>query len=469
MKVWINKCTDDYDCDNNSKVIVFNLNNKNNKSNIKTDMENLWRRFGVAAIPDINEDLLIIALSVFAIDKRITRTIFKDSWSREIEVSIPVLEINKWNAVKINLENTLGFLSGDVWKINFRETKEKFRGNKLSKYNIIKDKNFNCVSLFSGGLDSFSGAVKLLDKGNNVCFVGFKEYGHLEKRQREIFNILNTNYKELNKELLLFNGTPYAPFLNNNKNDVYNEGIESTSRSRSFLFIAGALAAAAIIGGNIPVYIPENGFIGLNVSLTMSRKGTCSTRTTHPYFLRELNKILIMLGIENKIKNFYAFKTKGEIVEELQDKEAFKQGAKLTISCSHPCLSRYDKLPPPLNCGYCYPCLIRRASMNKIKNYDEDYNVKYTISKVFIDEFNKIEGRSSDLKALLWSLNRYLSLKSVDKVKKLVMKTGNLNIDELDKLTKVYIDSMEEIKEMMINESRKENEQLLQYIGIEND
>ncbi|MHC1682898.1 MAG: Qat anti-phage system QueC-like protein QatC [Clostridiaceae bacterium] len=469
MEIWINKCKDDYNYDDKSDKVVFNLNNKNNKSNVKTDLEKLWRRFGVATIPNINEDLIIIALSIFAIDKRIPRKIFNDSWTRELEISIPVLEIDRWLKVKRDLEKTLGFLSGDIWRINFRKTDEKFRGNKINKYNVIKDSKFDCISLFSGGLDSFSGAVKLLEEGQSVCFVGFKEYGLLEKRQRDIYGVLDANYSTLNKEMILFNGTPYAPLVNNNKDVVYNKGIESSSRSRSFLFIAGALAVAAIVGEDVPVYIPENGFIGLNVALTMSRKGTCSTRTTHPYFLTELNKILEVLGISNKVENFYAFKSKGEIVEEIKEKEAFKKGAKLTISCSHPCLSRYDKLPPPLNCGYCYPCLIRRASMNKIENYDENYNSKYSISKVFIEEFNKIEGRASDLKALLWSLNRYSSLSNEKDIEKLVIKTGNLQVKEVKKLAKVYIKSMEELKEMVVNESNKENKQLLKYIGLEHD
>ena len=95
--------------------------------------------------------------------------------------------------------------------------------------------------------------------------------------------------------------------------------------------------------------------------------------------------------------------------------------------------------------------------MNKIENYDEDYNSKYSISKVFIEEFNKIEGRASDLKALLWSLNRYLSLSNEKDIEKLVIKTGNLQFKEVKKLAKVYIKSMEELKEMVVNESNKEN------------
>lgn len=466
MKIWINKCKDEYNNKENQDYIVFNLFNKNSNSNIKTDIENLWRRFGEKTIPNINEDLIIIALSVYAIDKRIPRKIFNDGWTRYIEVNIPVLDIEKWNKVKKDLEKTLSFLSGDIWSFNFRSTLEKFRGNKVSKYNIVKNKEFDCVSLFSGGLDSFCGAVKLLEEKKRICFVGFKEYGHLEKRQNQIYNTLKNNYSEINKEIMLFNGTPYAPMVNNKDDNKYNKGIESSSRSRSFLFIAGALAIAAIIGNDIPVYIPENGFIGLNVALTMSRKGTCSTRTTHPYFLRELNKIIEDIGITNKVENFYAYNSKGNIVEEVKETKAFIEGVGLTISCSHPCLSRYDKLPPPLNCGYCYPCLIRRASMNKAKIYDGKYNTNYSINRDFISQYNKIDGRASDLKAVLWSLNRYLSLNNKEEVKKLVIKTGNLNKDEIEKLSEVYIDSMEELKAMIIEESSNEEGDIFNYIGV---
>ena len=42
-------------------------------------------------------------MSVFSIDKRISRTLFLDNWTRELEVSIPVIEIDKWNGVKEKL------------------------------------------------------------------------------------------------------------------------------------------------------------------------------------------------------------------------------------------------------------------------------------------------------------------------------------------------------------------------------
>ena len=74
------------------------------------------------------------------------------------------------------------------------------------------------------------------------------------------------------------------------------KGSENTSRGRSLLFLCAALSIAGILGRNVPVYIPENGFIGLNIPLTGGRKGTCSTRTTHPYFLRQFNDVFKQVG-----------------------------------------------------------------------------------------------------------------------------------------------------------------------------
>ena len=460
LKIWINKCKNEYNNEENQEYIVFNLFNKKKHSNIKTDIENLWRRFGVKTIPNINEDLIIIALSVYAIDKRIPRRVFNDGWTRYIEVNIPVLDLEKWNKVKYDLEKTLGFLSGDVWKFNFRSTLEKFRGNKVSKFNLVKNKEFDCVSLFSGGLDSFCGAVKLLEEKKNICFVGFKEYGLLEKRQKQIFDILENNYNQSNKEILLFNGTPYAPMVNNEKDNKYNMGVESTSRSRSFLFIAGALAIAAIIGNDIPVYIPENGFIGLNIPLTGGRKGTCSTRTTHPYFLRQFNDVLKQVGIQNTIINFFAYNTKREIVQQVKDTDAFKSCYADTISCSHPCLARYNKNGSkeyPINCGYCYPCLIRKSSLldiDEIKKYSykgEAYE--------FLMAYEESE-KSADLRAVLGSI--YRCKHSSDKeLKRDIRCVGELTEEEVGKFLVLYKKSIDDLVQLFSGDQR-----MKEYLGV---
>ncbi|MDI3545149.1 MAG: hypothetical protein PWP68_566 [Rikenellaceae bacterium] len=469
IKVWINKQIKEMPTKEFEDSLIFNILSKNNKSNVKTHVEELWRRFGEEHLSAIYEDLLIIGMSVFCVDKRIPRGYFPDNWTRKIYINIPVIELETWNEVKTDLEIMLNFLSGDDWKLSFRISQHRFRGEKQNKsYKLIgKDRKFDGVSLFSGGLDSFCGALKLLSEKKRICFVGFKEYGLLKNKQYELFEAIDNFYKGIDKELLLFNITPMRPIGISEK--MAKLGSENTSRSRSLIFLVGALAVASLIGDKTPVYMPENGFIGINVPLTDSRLSSCSTRTTHPYFIKLFSDILNKIGINDKIINFYSSLTKGEIVSEFKDNPLFREYACKTISCSHPCQSRYDKITPPINCGYCYPCIIRRAAMNKI-SYEESYNPNYKLTKDFIMKYNDVVGKSSDLKAVLLGLKNYLIHKDDDNyIKYILLKSGPLKLKELYNYKRIYKESMKEILEMIISEDKKNNGGLLEYLDSKNE
>ncbi|CAH0345168.1 Qat anti-phage system QueC-like protein QatC [Bacillus sp. CECT 9360] len=467
--VWINKNNDEFNPSGSTeeKFFLFNLSDKKNKSNVKTDMEQLWRRFGLENLSNVNEDFLIIASSIFCADKRIPRKNFSDNWTRNMRLFIPVLELEKWNMVKKELENTIGFLSGDKWTFEFRATTSRFRGDKKNTKNLISAEKYDSVSLFSGGLDSFCGALTLSENEKNTLYIGFREYNLLTNRQRELFDSIRDSYSELDSELLLFNVNPFAPLQRGER--IEKLPGESTSRSRSLLFIAGAMSVASVIGKETPVYIPENGFIGVNVPLTDSRTGSCSTRTTHPIFINSLNKIFKKIGIENRVSNFYWNKSKGEILEEHKNNAVFKQKSHRTLSCSHPCLSRYDKkrsdkVVTPCNCGYCYPCLIRMASFTKIEQDETCYNPLYQLGRDFILNHNNIQGRASDLKAVLFSLKRYIKHRDDSEyIRSLLLRQGPLVSEELDGYEKVYRQSMEELMEMMISIDNG----LIEYAGIE--
>ena len=96
------------------------------------------------------------------------------------------------------------------------------------------------------------------------------------------------------------------------------------------------IAVANSYGDTIPLYIPENGLISLNIPLTSSRIGSSSTRTTHPYFLDTLSKILIRLDIKNKIINPYQFLTKGEMITHSKNRNLISKFYNETVSCAHP-------------------------------------------------------------------------------------------------------------------------------------
>ncbi|MCZ7581789.1 MAG: hypothetical protein M5U21_13400 [Fimbriimonadaceae bacterium] len=56
----------------------------------------------------------------------------------------------------------------------------------------------------------------------------------------------------------------------------------------------------------------------MNVPLTSLRIGSLSTRTTHPYFLRQIQSIWDAVGLNVEIQNPYQFRTKGELLADLQ-------------------------------------------------------------------------------------------------------------------------------------------------------
>ena len=122
-------------------------------------------------------DLLYISMSVFAADRLCVRDSAIDGWCRELKLYIPVLEKDIWIRNKILLEKTLNFLSGDNWIVEFRAREKTDKEIQCeSKWEKVKNeaKKYTQVSMFSGGLDSFIGAIDLLEtkrQNENILFV----------------------------------------------------------------------------------------------------------------------------------------------------------------------------------------------------------------------------------------------------------------------------------------------------------
>ena len=458
MEIWINKNkVQEEKSEKYKNAYEFSIK-RNEYSTMYTHIDYVWRQFGINKLNAIYEDLFILGMSVFSIDKRISRTLSIDNWTRTFNVSIPVLELDKWEKVRGKLNETLRFLTGDTWNIEFRKTEEIYMecNRQVNKKNRINKNNFNAVSLFSGGLDSFCGAISLMEQGKSLCLVGHNEYPKLKAKQKELADAINEQYESQNCKFISFSANSYAPICQNNK---LKKG-ENTSRGRSFLFLCMAITLAGVIGDTIPVYIPENGFIGLNIPLTNSRKGTCSTRTTHPYFIRNTNSILKEIGIKNEIINIFAYETKREIVNKVKDNVVFKKYVKDTISCSHPCIPRYDRNGNnyyPVNCGYCYPCLIRKSSLQDIDNLQEKYTTE--VDYDFITK-NEEKDITSDTIAVLNAIYRYLNIEDKELIR-LIKCTGDLENEEVEKFKNVYKSTMEDVIQLF-----SKDEEIKKYIGI---
>jgi hypothetical protein len=190
--------------------------------------------------------------------------------------------------------------------------------------------------------------------------------------------------------------------------------------------LAAGLAVAAGYGPEVPLYIPENGFIGINVPLTPARYGSFSTRTTHPYFMSTLADCVGQLGISNPILNPYRTMTKGEIIASCRDQETLRRLASCTLSCSHPEVARYARRKQG-NCGYCFPCLIRRASMHHVR-LDDPADYAYDALREDAELANK---KGNDLRALVRSLNR--PSRPID-----VLRNGPVPVGDISDFNGVY-------------------------------
>lgn len=457
MRLWVNKCIDECPVNEFENAYVFSI--KREGSTIFTGLNDVWLMMGKKEIQSLHEDLFIIGLSVFAVDKRISRNKTYNRWTREFEISIPVIEFEIWNNVKDRWESLLRFLTGDIWKLSFRKTKQILSRRKRRSSKKIDVSTCTCVSLFSGGLDSFCGAIELLENGESPCLLGHNEYPKLRDKQKELCKMFTEEYPNQSSVFVSFTANSRAPI---NRDGLLREG-ENTSRGRSLLFLCAAVTVAGIIGDNTKIYIPENGFIGLNIPLTNNRKGTCSTRTTHPYFIRSFNEILELVGIKHEVENFFAFESKRSIVLKVSETNAFKIGAKETISCSHPCLPRYKKKGEgdrtyPKNCGYCYPCIIRKSSLLGLERYDGEYSQNDISLEFYLQRKNG--DTTNDMAAIMSSIYRYLSLDN-EELQRLIKCTGHLTNDEVKKFVPVYKETMEDLKKLFSYDINLE-----EYIGI---
>jgi 7-cyano-7-deazaguanine synthase in queuosine biosynthesis len=327
---------------------------------------------------------LLAALGVWAGDKLLTRFSAADAWTRQIRLHLPLSFA--WSGLSSRLAGLLNFLTGDEWEVNRREAQIDLGLTGVWPHPWQPQ----AVVLFSGGLDSLAGAIDLLERGQCLLLVSHYDFGQLAAWQQTLVAALVGHYgPERLHHLALRVQFPEAP--------------ELTLRSRSLLYLALGLAAAAAFGGATPLIIPENGWVSLNPPLTLNRLGSLSTRTTHPYFLDRLMGLWRDAGIDNPLINPYAHLTKGELLAQSRNRELLKKLFPSTISCARPVASRWQGQAGG-SCGYCYPCLLRRAALNRLGwDRGEDYLLDILAAPESLS--HRIRGR--DLRALLLAVKTW--------------------------------------------------------------
>ena len=295
-------------------------------------------KFGKPSIESIT--LARVGVGAFIADRAVTRNPLRQK--RDIELVIKVPDPDLGYGAQDNIQLLLGFVTGDNWKIDFEpDTSE--RAPPTPPAGEVSE-----VSLLSGGLDSYCGA--LIGGNRGRLFFSHSDSPVTTYSQRRAIRYL-PGFDHGNHRMIRV--ATEAPFAN-----------ERSRRSRSVLFIALAVALADSCGA-ARVEVPENGFTSLNPPLTANRGGVLTTRSTHPMTFALVKSVLTDLGLGVEIRNPYQWLTKGDLLTTAirqAGEEAVRNGLASTLSCSKTNLilknSGYGR-----NCGLDYACIVRRAAV----------------------------------------------------------------------------------------------------------
>ncbi|QSB25468.1 Qat anti-phage system QueC-like protein QatC [Flavobacterium sp. CLA17] len=383
-------------------------------------------------------DFFLVSAIVYGVDNLLNRSIYSnDGWTRDIEVEFPVNNLAVWNGKEDKLKQTLDFLTGDNWQVSFREIEDvdlfqpRTNRRKVPNYNknLIKS-----VSLFSGGLDSLIGVIDELEKLSNGEIILL--VSHFDSKspgpngdQRKLLTHLMTQYP--NK--IYWIQSKLA--LSRKDIDGNSVSIEKNYRSRSLFFIGLGI----YLSPTDELIIPENGTISINYPLTPSRVSSLSTRTTHPYVLKNVQELLVELGLPTVIHNPYTFKTKGEMFIECTNQIFLKSIYTDSVSCGKRGFRQFhfDNPNEKHSCGRCMPCIYRRAALNKAGVDNEDHYGN------FITKVSSLGN--NDLPALFSYLKKNISL---EKMKRDLLVNGNIEISLLEEYAKMVLRSKLEVKQL---------------------
>ncbi|MFJ3405393.1 hypothetical protein [Promicromonospora sp. NPDC090134] len=303
-----------------------------------------------------NVDLIRIALGVLAADRSVLREGRGSSWNdRDFDLTVEVSDPALWATHAEHLASTVGFLSGDHWAFNFTQAPAAEETSLP-----IDEQHHDRTVLLSGGADSAAGALlSAVDLGSDhsQALVSHFSSTAISPVQQAVAGSIAELVPGIRQEHHQFHLHRGSKRL-----DGSSFRSETSTRSRSLLFLALGLAVADRAGAAL--WIAENGFASLNPPLGPDRRGSLSTHTTHPRFLRDLSALMQSVGGFGQIENPFEALTKGEMFRRVADAagvDAASAYLSNTNSCSHTD-ARYSGAPVRSSCGVCFGCLVRRAA-----------------------------------------------------------------------------------------------------------
>jgi len=404
---------------------------------VDIDMSNL--AFFIGRVPSCLVDLFYLSTVVYGIDRSISRSLYSlDGWSRELHVTMKLSNHELFMRNKEKVDNMLSFLTGDIWDIHYERTEIP----EMASVDIREmHEDYGQVNLFSGGMDSFIGAIDYLAAPHEKKLCLISHYDHKMKGPLDDQKDAQNALQPYSNDFYHLPSVAIFPISSN----------EKTCRSRSFIFIT--IASLVASWKQIGIVVPENGSVSLNFPLSPSRRGACSTRTTHVLFVNQLKEVLASLNTPIEIENPYEFQTKGTMVRNCKNQELLLDTLDKTNSCGKRNMRQHMTDKTASHCGRCMPCMYRRASLI---GYKDLTTYGDTLAQLYHDKGE----RSDDFYAMI----NFLHLKlSDDDIRKELRIAGLGRLDTFEKYVQLVKETREELKAMIL--AQENCEDVKRYVG----
>lgn len=290
---------------------------------------------------------------------------------RKIAISAKVYNIERWESSKDQLIELLNWVSGDLFNVMFEKNTKIFNILPLE----IPSSQKKCITLFSGGLDSLAGAYHNFSSNILSDYVGYVNKSEEQTHQVLLQSFYNKIFSVHGSEIDIRNKYQKAKTFH----------FQST---RSLLYLSLAISKA-ISNSTREIRMYENGILSLNPEF-----GRFTTKTTHPKTIFLYNELLTALGYDIRILNKFEYKTKGEVIANMNFE--FKSQIKNTFTCGKSRAGRHYKHKG--QCGTCIPCILRKISLASHDNetFDTEYFVGYenitSAPKNYLKDYNNNVG-----------------------------------------------------------------------------
>lgn len=270
--------------------------------------------------------------------------------ARQIAITAKVYDVEKWNDSNSKLVELLNWVSGDWFTVSFEKNEEAFDTFLLE----IPSSQKQCITLFSGGLDSLAGAYYNYSNNISSDYVGYVNKSEERTHQIQLQSFYSQVFSTDGSEIDI-------------RNKYQKQKTFFFQSTRSLLYLSLAISRA-ISNGTKEIRMYENGILSLNPEF-----GRYTTKTTHPKTIFLYNELLMSLGSDIRILNKFEYQTKGEIIANMNLE--FKSQIKNTFTCGKSRAGRdYNHTG---QCGTCIPCILRKISLASHDN--EGYDTKYFV------------------------------------------------------------------------------------------